>query len=765
MPIFAPSMKTNKTIRRLFKIVGGMAVAVVILLIAVIVTVSNSSFQKKLLSRAVEELQLKLGTHVGIDSVSINAFTLDVSLYGIEIEDLEKRKMLQLEQVTVDLELLKLLNKKVVIEKAEAIGANALLLKPSKDQPANYQFVIDAFKKPKDQKPEEKAKKSKMELDVSSAKLKDIHVKHNELDIYLGEASYSKGWITDQTVEAENMTLNCDTTFKKGLKPYSVSAGRLKLKGDIAKLVLKVDAYDVEYKWKSLWKKRNIMVDNLAAVGHLSLNTSKGRYSANVKGLRYKNDNHLPRKNSGRPKRGFFDAKHLDVIADFHLTLDSVSKDFISGEMDDFQARDTITGIDIRQLHTKFTYANNRIRLNNIKVQQKSTVLNITSGEIVLPSKKEGREFSYATGVITGRAYLADISRAFAPVLKNFKLPLNLSLTMKGTPSTISFRNVKVSTDDKKLEIAATGGITNLKDKYKLNVRFDINSMRAKTGAAEEVVKQFPIKKMMMTQLHNLGNINYNGSFDVLYKKVIFRGLLNTDAGNINFEFGLDGLNKYVEGKANTNALELGKVMNIKNLGAIEASANFKIDISKPRTALMRKQKGGKLPIGEINALVDDSKFKGIHIRNLSATIVSDGAIAKGDIYQRGKRRDIYFSFSFTNTDEMHKMKIISPGIKFHKMSEEDKAQEAERKHQKWLDKEDRKQLKAALKEQKRQQKAEEKELKRQQKAEEKERKRQLKAEKEEQENENDASSPEGEKEKKGFFKKLFSKKKKTETT
>ena len=159
MPIFAPSMKTNKTIRRLFKIVGGMAVAVVILLIAVIVTVSNSSFQKKLLSRAVEELQLKLGTHVGIDSVSINVFTLDVSLYGIEIEDLEKRKMLQLEQVTVDLELLKLLNKKVVIEKAEAIGANALLLKPSKDQPANYQFVIDAFKKPKDKKPEEEAKK------------------------------------------------------------------------------------------------------------------------------------------------------------------------------------------------------------------------------------------------------------------------------------------------------------------------------------------------------------------------------------------------------------------------------------------------------------------------------------------------------------------------------------------------------------------------------------------------------------------------------
>ena len=692
----------NKTIKRILKICGGVVAVVIILLVAAIVTINNKSFQKKILNIAVEELRQKLETHVDIDSISINTFTQDISLYGIEIEDREKRQMLRIEKIAVDLELLRLLQNKIVIEKAELVGAKALLLKPSKDEPANYQFVIDAFKKPKDKpKKEEKKKDSKMELDLSYASLKEVHVKHNELDINLQQVSYSNGWISGQTAKIEGVTLVCDTTFKEGLKPYKASLGSLTAKGDLMNQVFKVDAYDIEYQWQSLWKKRNIMVDNLAAIGHLTANVSHGRYSATVKQAHYKNDNHLPRKNTGKPKRGFFDAKHLDVIADFHVVLDSISKNGITGHLNEFTAKDSITGIDIRKLQAKFKYVKDKIDLHDVVVQQKSTVLNVTSGAIVLPSKKEGREFSYSTGVITGTAYLKDISRTFAPVLKNFTLPLNLSLTMKGNKNSISFRNVKVSTNDKKLQLAATGGITDLKDKYKLHVKFDINSMTAKTGVAEKIINQFATKKLMMNQLYNLGDINYTGSFDVLYKKEIFRGLLKSAAGDLNFEFALDELNKYVNGKVSSNNLQLGKVMNLKGMGPMDASANFTIDISKPRTAKMRKAKGGKLPIGFFNAKVNDVSYLGIHIRNLTATLNSDGAVATGDVYQSGRIRDLYFSYSFTDTDQMQKMKITKPGIKFHKETEEYKAQKAERKQQKKLEKEAKKAQKEKEKEQK----------------------------------------------------------------
>ena len=746
----------NKWLRRILKTTGGIAVGAVVLLGGATLLLNTESVQKKIQEKAVELLSQKLETKVEIDSISISALTQEISLYGIEIEDREEREMLKVGKISVNLELIRLLQHKIVIEKAEIAHAKALLLKPSKEEPANYQFVIDAFKKPKDQKsPEKQAKKSKMDLDISALALKDIHVKHNELDIFLGEATYNKGWIADQTIEVDSITLACDTTFKAGLKPYSASLGHLRLDGDLKELVFKVDAYNLAYQWKSLWKKRNIMVDNQAGIGHLTVQANRGRYSATVKQAHYRNDNHLPRKNAGRPKRGFFDAKHLDVIADFHVVLDSIGKERITGHLNEFQAKDSITGIDIRNLQTKFAYTKERISLRDITVQQKSTVLNVSSGEIVLPDKKEGREFSYATGLITGKAYLKDISRTFAPVLKNFSLPLNLSLTMKGTPNTISFRNVKVNTSDNKLQLAATGGITDLKDKYKLHVRFDVSNMIAKTGIAEKIINQFATKKLMMNQLNNLGDINYTGSFDVLYKKEIFRGLLKTAAGNLNFEFALDELNKYVNGKVSSKRVELGKVMNIKEMGPMDASADFTVDISKPRTAKMRKAKGGKLPIGFFNAKVNDVSYLGIHIRNLTATLNSDGAVATGEVYQSGRIRDLYFSFSFTDTDQMQKMKVTKSGLKFHKETKEYKAQRAERKQQKKLEKEEKKAQKKQEKDAKKAQKEQEKQAKKAQKEKEKQQKELEKQQK--------GETQDGEK--KGFFKKLFGKKKKTETT
>lgn len=727
----------NKTITRILKIIGGTVAVIVIMLGILVVTFNNKSVQKKLLNKSIELLSQKLNTHVEIDSISINAFNLEISLFGIKIEDRNKREMLRIAEVSADVDLMRLLQKKIVIEKAGIEGAHALLLKPSKDEEANYQFVIDAFKKPKDHP--KKDNSGKMDFDISSLALKDIHVQHNELTLYLQEASYKKGWITDQTILIDSLTLVCDTTYKAGLKPYNASIGHLKLNGDFAKQIIKADGYQIAGRWESMSKKGK--VDNQASIGHLTVNTNRGHYSTSVKKLHYKNDNHLPRKNTGRPKRGFFDAKHLDITADLHFVLDSVSKDMISGRLDQCEAKDSITGIDFRKLSTNFKYEKNKIYLKDITIQQKKTVFNVTSGEIVLPNKKEGRAFSYATGIITGKAYLTDISRAFAPVLKKFTLPLNVSLTMKGTPNTISFRNVKVSTNDKQLTLAATGGITNLKDKYNLHVKFDISHMLAKTGVAETIINQFQVKKLMMKQLHNLGDISYQGSFSVLWKKQIFSGLLKTAVGDISVDLAIDGTNKYVNGKVSSKSFELGKAMNIKRMGPLAASASFTVDISKPRTAIMRKQKGGKLPIGSMNAQVEDCVFGGIHIRDLSASLNSDGAIAIGDVYQRGKFRDLYFSFSFTNTDEMHKLKIIKPGIRFHKMTDEYKQSRTERR-----------QLKKELKAQKKL----EKELKKQKKKLEKEQKKLEKKQQKE-----DAQDGE----KKGFFKKLFSKKKKTETT
>ena len=160
----------------------------------------------------------------------------------------------------------------------------------------------------------------------------------------------------------------------------------------------------------------------------------------------------------------------------------------------------------------------------------------------------------------------------------------------------------------------------------------------------------------------------------------------------------------------------------------IACKADFKFDISKPRTALMRKQKGGKLPIGQVNAEVYEAAYKKVKVRNIVANIKSDGAVAEGDLTMKGGRVDVLCSFSFTNTNEMKKTKI-KPGIRFHKLSEEDKAARDERKQQKANEKALRKQQKADEKALRKQQKADEKALRKQQKADEKAAKKAAKAE------------------------------------
>ena len=418
--------------------------------------------------------------------------------------------------------------------------------------------------------------------------------------------------------------------------------------------------------------------------------------------LRVTTDNQKPRKNAGKPKRGYFDAGHLDLVSKLRMEINATDKDTIRAELNHLEARDSISGIDIRDISTKIKMAGKQVWLSDVNIQQMQTTLHIDSAHIYLPNKKDSTMLSYNTGRITGTAYLKDISRAFAPVLNRFTLPLNLSLTMSGTDNTMSFKDVKVNTADKRLTIAATGNIKELKSKENMNITFNVSRMYARSGIKEKIISMFPVKRMMMKQLHNLGNISYTGSFRIIRKEERFWGRLNTAAGSLQFLFWLDERNKYVVGNAKSDNLDFGKVMELKNLGKISASAEFKIDISKPRTAVMRRQKGGKLPIGNIKATVVDCSYKGIHVRNLDATVNSDGAVATGDIKQHGNYRDIRCSYSFTNTDEMHKLKVSDFGLKFHKISAEDKQAKRERKEQKRKEKRE-------LREQKKQAKLERK--------------------------------------------------------
>ena len=655
--------------RIILKTLAAIAIILVAFMTAIVIALNITSVRQRIMQQVTTLLSDKLNTHVCMERAEFNIFGGYVHLYGLEIDDQQQRKMLQIERLSANLELRPLLKQHVVIEEVEVSGLNALLTKKTDSIPANYQFIIDAFKKKENKNGNENGNnehKKKMSLNVNYVKLTDIHVTYDKYNFILQQAVLKEKEDGKNDIAAENIQADWVAETKKGPVASTISIEKLK-------------AYQ-----------------------------QAKRYDASIEGLHYLTDNHKPRKNAGKPKRGFFDTGHLDMTANLQLNIDQTNKDSLNFELTSCTVQDPKTGIDIRDLRTVGTYTQGKLLLRNINIQQINTTLKVANAEMLLPNKKEGRHLSYHTGTITGKTYLKDISRVFAPVLSNFTMPLNLSLTMSGTDSTLSFRQVRVTTNDKLLTIAANGDISHLKEKELLDVHFNVSNMHAKRGIAEKVINQFPVKKMMISQLQKLGNLSYTGDFSVLWKKEAFRGLLHTEVGDINFHFELDEKNKYVNGEASTNDLDIAHVMNLKKLGVIDASAKFSIDISKPRTAIMRKKLGGKLPIGVVNVIVNDCPYMGIHVKHVTADIKSNGAVATGDVKKTGKVGDISFSFSFTDTNEMHKMKITHPGLKIHwpwQTDDATKEEKRKKKEEKKLKKEEEKKKKEEEKKKKEEEK------------------------------------------------------------
>lgn len=557
-------------------------VAVVVCLLLVLTIGVNTSFvQGKIISLATEALSKELQTEVQIKDIDVNIFGQRVSVYGVRMQDQNRRELLHVKEIWTNFRLLPLLKGRVELKEVKISGVDILLSKPE-DGPANYQFLLDRNKKKGKKK---KGKPGLFTLDLRHAMVSGVNVRYNDQDYLLEKAVYS------------------------------------------------------------FWREQR---------------------HVDIKGLHFKTDNHKLRKNTYKPHRGYFDVGHLDLVADLGLDISRIGKDTLAGVISKCNVTDTVTGFYFNSLRAGIVYSDKQIHLSDVSFNQVSTRFDIPEADIILPDKKLDRKLHYTADSIYVRTFLKDIARPFAPVLRNFSIPLNVRVGLDGTPQSIVLRGIHVNTDDNLLMINSTGVLRNLKGRdFKLH--FEVHDMVARPGIKDKIILQFPGKKHMLYQLYALGVVKYHGSFDILWRKQQFRGLLNTEKGNIDFEFQLDGNTKYLSGRASTDSLELGDLFKLKKIHDVAASATFNVDISKPRTAEIRKKKGGKLPIGEVTADISRIGYKNIHLKNIYADIESDGAVAEGTVTMKGSLTDLMLEFYFTDTEAMHQMKV-KPRLKFRSL-------------------------------------------------------------------------------------------------
>lgn len=536
-----------------------LAVFIVLLLIGTFL-LNTDKVQNWIAQYAIEQLKTQLATEVRLNHASVSLLQQQIHLDGLEIDDRQGRKMIQMERMGVGLSFWELIRRNVVINDARVVGLRAHLCKPASatDSTGNYQFIIEAMKSRQQQ----------------------------------AGASTSKGH----------------------QRPISFHV-----------------------------KRAVIEVDNLC----------------------YTTDNGRPRRNTGKPHRGAFDAGHLNLRAAARISIDYHFGKGLHATLNNGRLNDPDSGLDIRNIDLLADFSQDSLQLTDIRIALPHTTLSIPQATFHLPSTDSGQALKYNAPTVTGLTQLRDIARPFAPTLKNFKQPLQLSCSVKGTANGLRFSNIQVNTPDHRLDIQAHGDISQLRDKHHLRVHFGVSKMKTTGKTAIDIINQFAVKKFMMKQLHRLGNIRYHGDFDVLWHRERFSGRLNTDVGTVDFIFTIDNENKHLFGEASTEVLQLGQLMDMPDLGETACSAKFHFDISKKRTAEMRRRLGGHLPIGSIDADVKRATWKFISVSNVKVVMQSDGAKAIGDLDNRGSFLDLGCSFTFTNTNDMKDM-TVKPRVKLH---------------------------------------------------------------------------------------------------
>lgn len=399
-----------------------------------------------------------------------------------------------------------------------------------------------------------------------------------------------------------------------------------------------------------------------------------------VKDAKYATNNGKPRKNTGKPNRGAFDAGHLDIVANVDLTIDNLSKDSTLFTVNNISGSDRGSGLVLDSLRLKGAFHKGVFTLTGVRVVSRHTWLNLDKVTLNLPDST--RALSYSSPLVKGYTILSDISQPFAPVLKKFSTPLTLTVGVTGDAHTMQFHNINVATTDCHLGIKASGSVAGLGHGQKKDVKFTVSSMYAQGGVKEKIISHFPVKESMMGIIKAAGNITYNGNLHVIEKPskhVILGGRLGTRLGGLNFTIDIDQKQKYLVGIAGTDKFAVGELVGSKDFKNIAFNADFKFNIAGKKAAKELHRHLGKLPIGYIKGTASEATYKSLTLHNLVWDITSDGDMAHGTGGMQGKLADVMCEFSFVDTDFEHHLKV-KPSLKFHNIfSKKDKSKDKDK--------------------------------------------------------------------------------------
>ena len=653
--------------RILLKCVLGIVLTIVLLVGGLYIALSTEWGQQKLYEYTFDALQKTLDTRLVVKEVEADIIRGRIMLHGVELDDKDGVTMLQVDSVGTQLGLGGIFNREIYVNKLFLKGARMVLYKKTPKSAPNYQFVLDAFKKKSMQKKKTPKKPKKepffhiagnmttlyvgrtcLKWDILSAprKGKDtIDVNHLDIQDFGVRVT---GKMADEKVA--DLALN-DLYVIERKSGMTFSLNRVEFRAMLDRsLDLIISGLKFKYQDKRV-TMRKLHIEQRKA----SLDFTKP-FALKIDSITFKNDNHKPRKNTGKPNRGWFDQGHLDMVVSMDATVNYLSKDSLYAQITHLEMLDKPSDLDIRHFSTFINRSGKRISATNIFIAMKRTRVRINKVDIDVPGVQV-YDFPLEADV-----YLQDLAKPFATPLSHFTTPLKLRVICGGTIDRYLFKNIDITTNDNRLHITGEGDLCDVTKKRDLTLHFWDLKMTAVNGIKEQIVNHFSkkVNLKMTKQMKALGDVEYTGKVGIFFRRQDISGTLFTKYGNLNFDFTLDGNTRHMTGTMSTDTLDLGSIMNTKKLYIARTRAIYDFDITSKRKAkALGIKRKGRLPIGSLKANVGFGSYGSFKVKNLTANMESDGREAKGHIDLPGNVVNIDVDFSYIQTD-------IEQGLRIH---------------------------------------------------------------------------------------------------
>ncbi len=279
------------------------------------------------------------------------------------------------------------------------------------------------------------------------------------------------------------------------------------------------------------------------------------------------------------PRKGvnFADLYVTDISGTLHnIKLDTILSAKISG----LTLREK-SGFYLKELSTQASYTHKRMLFENLIIQTNNSTLH---DYLVFKYNDFGDFNSFITHVHV-EANLKDSfvdSRDiefFAPTMQAVQFTANIKkANLTGTVSDINARDVEMHTGQK-TSLLGNFTIKGLPNINKTVFGFAIKELKSSAKDIEYFVPKLANEKKIAlpTQLHNLKNFSYNGSFLGLYNDFEVKGTLNSHAGKLLTDARI-GIKKDISyaGKISSPNFNIGEILNQNNIGSTAFNLNLK---------------------------------------------------------------------------------------------------------------------------------------------------------------------------------------------